>query len=166
MDEYIKREDAIDAVLYALVCTGVQSRDISAIREVSAADVVPKSECKECGEKANKVIVDLQKQLAKVRADNEYILMQHRFQRRPSGDCWNDVIEKAKTEVAREIFAEIDNFLIKTVGEFDKALDKAIREDKYGLASLYSDEKNLVITLKIAIAELKKKYTEVNHDGS
>ena len=44
MDEYIKREDALDAVLFALVGTGVQSRAIYAIREVPTADVVPKSE--------------------------------------------------------------------------------------------------------------------------
>ena len=44
MDEYIKREDALDAVLFALVGTGHQSRAIEAIRDVSTADVVPKSE--------------------------------------------------------------------------------------------------------------------------
>ena len=39
---------------------------------------------------------------------NEEILMDHRFDRRPGGDCWNDVIEKAKTKVANEIFAEFE----------------------------------------------------------
>lgn len=43
MDEYIKREDALDAVLFALSGTGYQSRAITAIREISAEDVVPKS---------------------------------------------------------------------------------------------------------------------------
>ena len=42
MDEYIKREDALDAVLFALVGTGHQSRAISAIRDVPTADVVPR----------------------------------------------------------------------------------------------------------------------------
>ena len=41
----------------------------------------------------------------RLKKDNEYILMQHKFQRRPSGDCWNDVIEKAKSEAIKE-FAE------------------------------------------------------------
>lgn len=41
----------------------------------------------------------------RLKKDNEYILMQHKFQRRPSGDCWNDVIEKAKAEAIEE-FAE------------------------------------------------------------
>lgn len=44
MDEYIKREDALDAVLFALVGTGYQSKAIYAIRELPTADVVPKSE--------------------------------------------------------------------------------------------------------------------------
>lgn len=44
MDEYIKREDALDAVLFALCGTGYQSRAIDAIRELPTADVLPKSE--------------------------------------------------------------------------------------------------------------------------
>lgn len=44
-------------------------------------------------------------EIERLKKDNEYILMQHKFQRRPSGDCWNDVIEKAKTEAIKE-FAE------------------------------------------------------------
>ena len=44
MDEYIKREDALDAVLFALVGTGHQSSAIYAIRDVPTADVAPKSE--------------------------------------------------------------------------------------------------------------------------
>ena len=51
MDEYIKREDALDAVLFALVGTGHQSRAIEAIRDVSTADVVPKSEVEKIFEK-------------------------------------------------------------------------------------------------------------------
>lgn len=44
MDEYIKREDALDAVLFALVGTGYQSQAIYAIRDIPTADVAPKSE--------------------------------------------------------------------------------------------------------------------------
>jgi hypothetical protein len=40
MNEFINREDALDAVLFALVGTGHQSRAIYAIRELSTADVV------------------------------------------------------------------------------------------------------------------------------
>ena len=40
MSEYIKREDALDAVLFALVGTGHQSKAIYAIREIPTADVV------------------------------------------------------------------------------------------------------------------------------
>jgi hypothetical protein len=55
MDEYIKREDALDAVLFALVGTGLQSRALNAIHEVDTADVVPKSEV------ARDVLSDLKK---------------------------------------------------------------------------------------------------------
>lgn len=44
MDEYIKREDALDAVLFALVGTGYQSRAIYAVKDVPAADVAPRAE--------------------------------------------------------------------------------------------------------------------------
>lgn len=40
MSEYINREDTLDAVLFALVGTGHQSRAIWAIRELPTADVV------------------------------------------------------------------------------------------------------------------------------
>jgi hypothetical protein len=40
MDEYIKREDALDAVLFALSGTGYQSTAILAIRDIPTADVV------------------------------------------------------------------------------------------------------------------------------
>jgi hypothetical protein len=44
MDEYIKREDALDAVLFALVGTGYQSKAIDAIRDIPTADVAPRAE--------------------------------------------------------------------------------------------------------------------------
>lgn len=51
-------------------------------------------------------IINRQKaEIERLQKDNEYILMQHKFDRRPNGDCWNDVIEKAKSEAIRE-FAE------------------------------------------------------------
>lgn len=45
---YIKREDALDAVLFALVGTGYQSNAIYAIRDVPTADVVEVVRCKDC----------------------------------------------------------------------------------------------------------------------
>lgn len=48
MDEYIKREDALDAVLFALVGTGYQSTAIDAIKDVPTADVVEAVRCKDC----------------------------------------------------------------------------------------------------------------------
>ena len=54
MDEYIKREDALDAVLFALVGTGLQSSAIYAIRDVPTADAVPKSEVEKIFEEIEK----------------------------------------------------------------------------------------------------------------
>lgn len=48
MSEYINREDALDAVLFALVGTGHQSRAIYAIRELPTADVVAVVRCRDC----------------------------------------------------------------------------------------------------------------------
>ena len=48
MAEYIKREDALDAVLFSLVGTGHQSQAIYAIRDVPTADVVEVVRCKDC----------------------------------------------------------------------------------------------------------------------
>ena len=48
MDEYIKREDALDAVLFALCGTGHQSKAIYAVRGVPIADVVEVVRCKDC----------------------------------------------------------------------------------------------------------------------
>lgn len=48
MAEYIKREDALDAVLFSLVGTGHQSQAIYAIRDVPIADVVEVVRCKDC----------------------------------------------------------------------------------------------------------------------
>lgn len=48
IDEYIKREDALDAVLFALVGTGLQSTAINALRDIPTADVVEVVRCKDC----------------------------------------------------------------------------------------------------------------------
>ena len=88
------------------------------------ADVAPKSE-----------VERLQAEVDRLKKDNEHILMQHRFQRRPGGDCWNDVIEKAKAEVAREIFEEIEK----------------LKHTKFYWSDVVEWD---------GIAELKKEYTE------
>lgn len=84
---------------------------------------------------AESEIERLQSECNRLKKDNEYILMQHAFQRRPSGDCWNDVIEKAKQDVANEIFREIYNIYAKG----------------YSLAEYYND-------WFAKLDELKKKY--------
>ena len=112
MDEYIKREDALDAVLFALVGTGVQSRAIYAIRELPTADVVPKSE-------VERLTVELD---AMRGAANSYKMH----------------YEKARREVAREIFEEIEKLTYRYLNDAD-----------YSGGDMIYD-----------IAELKKKRTE------
>ena len=94
-------ERYIDAELAKEALTGWETDPLDeeierTIDNIPTADVAPKSE-----------VERLQAEIERLKKDNEYILMQHRFQRRPGGDCWNDVIEKAKTEVAREVLALI-----------------------------------------------------------
>lgn len=103
------------------------SKDVAELKAY-IADVVQKSE-----------VERLQAEVERLKKDNEYILMQHRFQRRPSGDCWNDVIEKAKAEVAREIFKEIEKHFVTGTTFYGQ------RIYSIGVSTF---------------AELKKKYTE------
>lgn len=73
----------------------------------------PRKDCcrgsMECNDDLMREALDLitrqRAEIERLKKDNEYILMQHKFQRRPGGDCWNDVIEKAKVEAIKE-FAE------------------------------------------------------------
>ena len=51
MNEYIKREDALDAILFSLVGTGHQGIAIRAVKDVPAADVVEVVRCKDCKHK-------------------------------------------------------------------------------------------------------------------
>ena len=102
MDEYIKREDALDAVLFALVGTGNQSRAIYAIRDVPTVDVVSKSEvmklvgqcydkCDECRTKcansvAKEIFEEIDRLIHKVLNDEHYIM----------GDMVYDIAELKK----------------------------------------------------------------------
>ena len=74
------------------------------------------------------LIKELADENERLKKDNEYILMQHAFQRRPSGDCWNDVIEKAKVDTIKrmqerlqEEFAKI--MIIRGVENDDPNMD-------------------------------------------
>lgn len=89
MEEYIKREDALDAVLFALVGTGYQSNAIWAIRGVETADVVPRSEL-ELNEKAYESLKQLYDNDTRELSDNIERLISE--------------LEQAKQKVAREIF--------------------------------------------------------------
>ena len=70
---------------------------------------------------AVELIVCQKAEIERLKKDNEYILMQHAFQRRPSGDCWNDVIEKAKTEAIEEFARRFEDELCDKVFEEDES---------------------------------------------
>ena len=61
-------------------------------------DIGEDSYCTDCVKQRNA----MQQRLRALKLLREY---RNEFQRRPSGDCWNDVIEKSKAEAIKE-FAE------------------------------------------------------------
>lgn len=94
-----------------VTCGSMLRQDLlTLIKELTAelTDERAKGEmCAECIARQDKKLAQLTEKNERLKKDNEYILTQHAFQRRPSGDCWNDVIEKAKADTVREIFKEI-----------------------------------------------------------
>jgi hypothetical protein len=112
MDEYIKKIDAVNVIREHPYRIAFQTvRTIVAIEELPAADVVPKSE------------VDF---LRKTIAENAQKALEVTLEE----------IEKAKSEVAREIFSEIEEIACVYTLDGDFYLDNGL------------------------YAELKKKYTE------
>lgn len=79
-----------------------------------------------------------QAEIERLQKDNEYILMQHKFDRRPNGDCWNDVIEKAKSEAIKD-FAERLNKHSVYVDDYDcfmvstESIDNLVKEMTEGV---------------------------------
>ena len=77
-------------------------------------------------------------EIERLKKDNEYILMQHAFQRRPSGDCWNDVIEKAKAEAVKEFAERLKgiiekcpkSFILITARDIDNLVKEMVGEHK------------------------------------
>jgi hypothetical protein len=116
MDEYIKREDAIKATTYVgtAVPTDIIPLTLYAaqknIRKIPAADVAPKSESE-----LDSIPVEAAEALKE------------------------KAVEKAKAEVAREIFGEIEELLRCGVVEHSDCLDSYVKK---------------------GYVELKKKYTE------
>ena len=120
INEYIDREKALDAVLFALVGTGYQSRAISAIQDIPTADVVPKSEV----DRLTNILDSYALQYGTVM--DKHI-----------------VIEKARQEVAREIFEEIWKIVD------DCNIVEKFKEPHFNLSGFV-----------FGLAELKKKFTE------
>lgn len=147
MDEYIKREDALDAVLFALVGTGLQSRAISAVKDVNTADVVPKSEV----EKLNKEFDELAEEHSDLIVEKDQLFVIAEMQKieiealKIANEKMYAAIEATKADVASEILAEIE----------EKSC--VISETNHSTGS------TRVVCYQISaekLAELKKKYTK------
>lgn len=80
----------------------------------------------EISQRAIDVIERQKAEIERLKEDNEYILMQHKFDRRPNGDCWNDVIEKAKSEAIREFAERLSGDLYKLPSGYKAQLRKMI----------------------------------------
>ena len=100
MDEYIKREDAFKIIdSYSKACTEEGKVIANAIRDIvgiitPSADVVPKSEVEE--------LIRENESLAKTVNEASSLIRKLR-----------NKVEKSQDEIAREIFAELDNILYK-----------------------------------------------------
>lgn len=64
------------------------------------------------------------------------------------------------SDVAREIFLEIDSFLKETVHIIDRAIDDAVRKENFASANIFSNQRSLVDTIIISLAEIQKKWAE------
>lgn len=137
MDEYIKREDALDAVLFALSGTGYQSTAILAIRDIPTADVVPKSE-----------VERLNKKIDVLKRDRYQVFPDGRFELLPITD-----LDKIKAEVAREVAYDFQNRLRHIF------LDMCNYND-YETLNLLQIDSAIEALYDTFSPELEKKYTE------
>lgn len=149
MDEYIKREDALNALLSEMVGTGYQARAMDAIKFIPFADVVPKSEFEKLVQdgtrlgQENETLKDNNEHLAVIleetkaeveKLQNELVIWkQNRFNLFQRLECY----EMVRQKVAREIFEELDNL-----------------KKQYIKGDI--DEHKFIVRLFL----LKKKYTE------
>lgn len=156
MDEYIKREDALDAVLFALVGTGLQSTAIYALRDVPTADVVPRAELAVRSVQDAATILNLQESNKELEAEVERlqkILDSYALQYGTVKDQ-QDVIDKANQKLASEIFAEIESAKV-SIGDFKIKTFKIISLGEVAEQTITGD-----VVAFSDIAELKKKYKE------
>ncbi len=114
MDEYIKKEEALDAVLFALVGTGYQSRALDAVRCVPTADVAPRAEV------ANKICCEIEEEIVAALESNYRALKEW-----DDGRC-NDYI----LEMVNRIKGKID--ALRGMEAFVEELKKKYTEGRDG----------------------------------
>lgn len=130
MDGYIKKSEAVDVIVkYPYEIAGKTATAIKLVEDLPSADVVPKSEV--------------------AKEFTCFVGDPHKVDHCP----YLDEIEKAKTELASEIFAEIDNILYKFSYPSLTAIGNinVMQAEGYHLRTR-------------DYAELKKKYTEGKDD--
>ena len=89
----------------------------------------------------------------------------------PKNHCQSDLLATALVEdygyrkasdVAREIFEEIDNMLLKCISASHKQLDEAVRDNSHDGMIATTSASEVLKAMRLYIAELKKKYTNQN----
>jgi phage shock protein A len=126
MDGYIKKSEAVDVIVkYPYEIAGKTATAIKMIEDLPSADVVPKSEVESIitlNSQLEAEVVEQRKEIERLKKYNTDVAFKH----------YND----GKTELAREIFEEIEK-IIDTYG------------DEYGTMLTLDEEE---------YAALKKKY--------
>lgn len=155
MDEYIKREDALDAVLFALVGTGYQSRAIYAVKDVPTADVVPRADFadqKAMGDMCAEVIARQDKEIESLRDEA------NRYKRYYFRHDYDEMIAEAKAEAAKEIFEAIEREITDALKSNYKVLPQV--EESEALWNNVNGKINALRGIEYFLEELKQKYTE------
>lgn len=153
MDGYIKKSDAVDVIVkYPYNISGKTATAIKMIEGLPDADVVPKSEVDRLVDKwigSGELNPD-EKTLRLIEALRDEA---RRYERYYFNHEYDKLIAEAKTEVAREIFAEIERVIGNKYNHY-----------VFGNNDLDSIEQDAIInfsdTLSDEFSELKKKYTE------
>ena len=143
MDEYIKREDAIKAITWNGISEPPEIISLTLltakknIRNIHAADVVPKSE-----------VEALHAEIDRLQKHNTEYARKH----------YDDGYNTAKSEVAREIFEEVDKIFQNEIKQYDdlyhETSDPRFKQE-------YICANNALEWASTKTIELKKKYTEV-----
>lgn len=182
MNEYIKKSEAVDVIVkYPYEIAGKTATAIKMIEDLPSADVVLRSELAVRSFKDAATIYNLQEINKKLLSEVERlrnILLQftdivHKWGAKNNIDTSeislvpilqeeaDSIIKKANQELAREIFAEIEENLNNLIRYYKKKREYVTEIEYSELEQRYCDIKIRTFEERLLkIAELKKKYTE------